>query len=190
MSIPQSPNNQYKIIDQGLGSTSGIRACALRNFDLEDIIKKNSILTRKRWRFQTQRASPTFRGSNTQSGGLWSGGLDSKRVPTITNIAVTNELGVVAYGVVDWTQRGVPTVTNIAVTNEDVGSSKGGNFDKASKDLDQLLESQTTDKSKKGLGYSAVTPPNPLVYNRPNKLDLSYSGLDEFKEPEFKGYGP
>ncbi|GJT33418.1 ribonuclease H-like domain-containing protein [Tanacetum coccineum] len=34
-------------------------------------------------------------------------------------------------------------------------------FDKASKDLD-----------------------------RPNKLDLSYSGLDEFKEPEFKGYGP
>ncbi|GKC42270.1 hypothetical protein Tco_1059992, partial [Tanacetum coccineum] len=24
----------------------------------------------------------------------------------------------------------------------------------------------------------------------PNKLDLSYSGLDEFKEPKFKGYGP
>ncbi|GJY09873.1 putative ribonuclease H-like domain-containing protein [Tanacetum coccineum] len=24
----------------------------------------------------------------------------------------------------------------------------------------------------------------------PKKLDLSYSGLDEFKEPEFKGYGP
>ncbi|GJX96121.1 ribonuclease H-like domain-containing protein [Tanacetum coccineum] len=63
-------------------------------------------------------------------------------------------------------------------------------FDKASKDLDQLLGSQITDKSKKGFGYSAVTPPNPLVYNRPNKLDLSYSGLDEFKEPEFKGYGP
>ncbi|GKB30356.1 hypothetical protein Tco_0869757 [Tanacetum coccineum] len=39
----------------------------------------------------------------------------------MTNIAVTNELGVVAYGVVAWTQRGVPTVTN-----EDVGSSKGG----------------------------------------------------------------
>ncbi|GJS64390.1 hypothetical protein Tco_0678954 [Tanacetum coccineum] len=33
-------------------------------------------------------------------------------------------------------------------------------------------------------------PPHPLIYNRPNKLDLSYSGLDEFKEPEFKGYGP
>ncbi|GJS64200.1 uncharacterized mitochondrial protein-like protein [Tanacetum coccineum] len=63
-------------------------------------------------------------------------------------------------------------------------------FDKASKDLDQLLGSQITDKSKKGLGYSVVTPPHPLIYNRPNKLDLSYSGLDEFKEPEFKGYGP
>ncbi|GKB21643.1 hypothetical protein Tco_0855566, partial [Tanacetum coccineum] len=46
------------------------------------------------------------------------------------------------------------------------------------------------DKSKKGLGYSAVPPPRPLIYNRPKKLDLSYSGLDEFKEPEFKGYGP
>ncbi|GJS51218.1 putative ribonuclease H-like domain-containing protein [Tanacetum coccineum] len=46
-----------------------------------------------------------------------------------------------------------------------------------------------TDKSKKGLGYSAVPPPHPLIYNRPKKLDLSYSGLDEFKEPEFKGYG-
>ncbi|GJX18865.1 hypothetical protein Tco_0221542 [Tanacetum coccineum] len=63
-------------------------------------------------------------------------------------------------------------------------------FDKASKDLDQLLGSQITDKSKKGLGYSVVPPPHPLIYNRPKKLDLSYSGLDEFKEPEFKGYGP
>ncbi|GJU17144.1 ribonuclease H-like domain-containing protein [Tanacetum coccineum] len=58
-------------------------------------------------------------------------------------------------------------------------------FDKASNDLDQLLGSQITDKSKKGLGYSAVLPPHPLIYNRPKKLNLSYSGLDEFK-----GYGP
>ncbi|GJX51887.1 hypothetical protein Tco_0280256 [Tanacetum coccineum] len=63
-------------------------------------------------------------------------------------------------------------------------------FDNASKDLDQLLGSQITDKSKKGLGYSVVPPPYPLIYNRPKKLDMSYSGLDEFKEPEFKGYGP
>ncbi|GJR81898.1 putative ribonuclease H-like domain-containing protein [Tanacetum coccineum] len=53
----------------------------------------------------------------------------------------------------------------------------------------ELLESQITDKSKKGLGYNIVPPPHPLIYNRPKKLDLSYSGLDEFKEPEFKSYG-
>ncbi|GJQ89118.1 putative ribonuclease H-like domain-containing protein [Tanacetum coccineum] len=63
-------------------------------------------------------------------------------------------------------------------------------FDKASKDLDQLLGIQITDKSKMGFGYCIVPPPHPLIYNRPNKLDMSYSGLDEFKEPEFKGYGP
>ncbi|GKC25618.1 hypothetical protein Tco_1027768, partial [Tanacetum coccineum] len=62
-------------------------------------------------------------------------------------------------------------------------------FDNASKSLNKLLESQITDKSKKGLGYNAVPPPHPLIYNRPNKLDLSYSGLDEFKEPEFNSYG-
>ncbi|GJX01590.1 putative ribonuclease H-like domain-containing protein [Tanacetum coccineum] len=61
-------------------------------------------------------------------------------------------------------------------------------FDKALKDLDKLLGSQITNNSKKGLGYSAVPPPHPLIYNRHKKLDLSYSGLDEFKEPEFKGY--
>ncbi|GJY35011.1 hypothetical protein Tco_0420389 [Tanacetum coccineum] len=62
-------------------------------------------------------------------------------------------------------------------------------FDKSAKDLEQLLGSQITDNSKKGLGYNAVPPPHPLIYNRPNKLDLSYSGLEEFQEPEFVGYG-
>ncbi|GKD67764.1 hypothetical protein Tco_1321854, partial [Tanacetum coccineum] len=50
-------------------------------------------------------------------------------------------------------------------------------FDKASKVLNQLLKSQITDKSKKSLGYNAVPPPHPLIYNRPKKLDLSYSKL-------------
>ncbi|GKD35321.1 hypothetical protein Tco_1250830 [Tanacetum coccineum] len=63
-------------------------------------------------------------------------------------------------------------------------------FDSASKSLDKLLGSQITDKSKKGLGYHAVPPPHPLIYNGPTKPDLSYSGLDEFKEPKFKGYSP
>ncbi|GJS33783.1 hypothetical protein Tco_0532165 [Tanacetum coccineum] len=52
-----------------------------------------------------------------------------------------------------------------------------------------LSDSEITDKSKKGLGYSAVPPPHPLIYNRSNKLDLSYSGLEEFQQPEFEGYG-
>ncbi|GJR30513.1 hypothetical protein Tco_1106745 [Tanacetum coccineum] len=63
-------------------------------------------------------------------------------------------------------------------------------FNSASKSLDKLLGSQITNKSKKGLGYHAVPPPHPLIYNAPTKLDLSYSGLYEFKEPEFKGCGP
>ncbi|GJU01957.1 putative ribonuclease H-like domain-containing protein [Tanacetum coccineum] len=62
-------------------------------------------------------------------------------------------------------------------------------FDDASKSLDKLLGSQITDKSKKGLGYNDVPPPHPLIYNRPKKLDLSYSGLDKFKDSEFKSYG-
>ncbi|GJR83583.1 putative ribonuclease H-like domain-containing protein [Tanacetum coccineum] len=62
-------------------------------------------------------------------------------------------------------------------------------FNNASKSLDKLLGSQITDKSKKGLGYNVVPLPHPLIYNRPKKLNLSYSGLDEFKDPEFKSYG-
>ncbi|GJS85936.1 putative ribonuclease H-like domain-containing protein [Tanacetum coccineum] len=62
-------------------------------------------------------------------------------------------------------------------------------FDNASKSLDKLLGSQITDRSKKGFWYNFVLPLYPLIYNRPTKLDLSYSGLDEFKDPEFKSYG-
>ncbi|GJR77887.1 ribonuclease H-like domain-containing protein [Tanacetum coccineum] len=70
-------------------------------------------------------------------------------------------------------------------------------FDNASKSLDKLLESQITDKSKKGLGfqsYNDVLPPATLVYNIGRcahpKIDLSYSGLEEFKQHEFESYGP
>ncbi|GJU79430.1 hypothetical protein Tco_1281795 [Tanacetum coccineum] len=54
----------------------------------------------------------------------------------------------------------------------------------SSKDLDHLLASQITDKSKKGFGYNVVPSPHPLILNRPTPLDLSYSGLEEFKQPE------
>ncbi|GJS08012.1 hypothetical protein Tco_0364808 [Tanacetum coccineum] len=63
-------------------------------------------------------------------------------------------------------------------------------FEKSSKDLDDLLASQVTDKSKKGFGYHAVPSPHPLILNRPTPLDLSYSGLEEFQQPEINWYGP
>ncbi|GKE08366.1 putative ribonuclease H-like domain-containing protein, partial [Tanacetum coccineum] len=63
-------------------------------------------------------------------------------------------------------------------------------FEKSSKDLDQLLAGQITDKSKKGFGYNDVPSPHPLILNRPTPLDLSYSGLEVFKQPEVNEYGP
>ncbi|GJZ70454.1 hypothetical protein Tco_0634004 [Tanacetum coccineum] len=63
-------------------------------------------------------------------------------------------------------------------------------FDKSAKDLEQLLASQITNKSKKGFHYNVVPSPHPLILNRLTPLDLSYSGLEEFKEPEVNEYGP
>ncbi|GJY17137.1 ribonuclease H-like domain-containing protein [Tanacetum coccineum] len=66
------------------------------------------------------------------------------------------------------------------------------NFDNASKSLDKLIGSQITDKSRKGVGfvsYNVVPPPPTRLFSPPN-LDLSYSGLEEFQQPEFEGYGP
>ncbi|GJT98474.1 putative ribonuclease H-like domain-containing protein [Tanacetum coccineum] len=89
--------------------------------------------------------------------------------------------------------------------NQDHTRKQGNNEDKSSKsmlaidgvgfDWSDMTEEQVLNKHGSNAfsgirGYSAVPPPHPLIYNRPNKLDLSYSGLDEFKEPEFKGYGP
>ncbi|GJY89479.1 hypothetical protein Tco_0504675 [Tanacetum coccineum] len=62
-------------------------------------------------------------------------------------------------------------------------------FDKSAKDLEQLLASQIIDKSKKGFGYNAIPSPHPLILNRPIPLDLSYLGLEEFKEHEVNEYG-
>ncbi|GJW79379.1 ribonuclease H-like domain-containing protein [Tanacetum coccineum] len=49
-----------------------------------------------------------------------------------------------------------------------------------------------TDKSRKGVGfvsYNVVPPPHTSLFSPPN-LDLSYSGLEEFQQPNFEGYGP
>nr|GEZ65647.1 hypothetical protein [Tanacetum cinerariifolium] len=66
------------------------------------------------------------------------------------------------------------------------------NFDQASKSLDNLIGSQITDKSRKGVGFESynVVPPPPTGLFLPPKIDLSYSGLEEFQQPEFESYGP
>ncbi|GJW05890.1 uncharacterized mitochondrial protein-like protein [Tanacetum coccineum] len=150
------------------GINKWYQSFALRNFDLEETIKKNPLLTRKRWLlwlFQTLRKNEV---------------LFSEEVAVLKReVACKNyEINVLKSELKKVEQE------------KDGIDFKIEKFDKASKDLDQLLGSQITDKNKKGLGYSAVPPPHPLIYNRPNKLDLSYYGLDEFKESEFKGYGP
>ncbi|GKC02312.1 putative ribonuclease H-like domain-containing protein, partial [Tanacetum coccineum] len=69
--------------------------------------------------------------------------------------------------------------TNDANTASPQVSTASPNVNTASpQDIEQIIKDDLE-----------VPPPYPLIYNRPKKLDLSYSGLDEFKEPEFKGYG-
>nr|GEU66241.1 hypothetical protein [Tanacetum cinerariifolium] len=46
----------------------------------------------------------------------------------------------------------------------------------ALKDLDNLIESQRSDKNKEGLGYTDVPPPPVQLYLSPNK-DLSWTGV-------------
>nr|GEY19415.1 hypothetical protein [Tanacetum cinerariifolium] len=54
-------------------------------------------------------------------------------------------------------------------------------FQTASKDLDNLLESQRLDKNKEGLVYNVV-PPLPAQVYTPPKKDMSWTGLSEFKD--------
>ncbi|GKC88420.1 hypothetical protein Tco_1149069, partial [Tanacetum coccineum] len=52
--------------------------------------------------------------------------------------------------------------------------------------------SQIFDNSRKGVrfvSYNAVPPPLTCLFAPPT-IDLSNSGLKEFQQPEFEGYGP
>ncbi|GJU23997.1 ribonuclease H-like domain-containing protein [Tanacetum coccineum] len=62
------------------------------------------------------------------------------------------------------------------------------NFENASKSLDKLIGSQIFDNNRKGVGYNVVPPP-PTGLFAPPTIDLSNSGLKEFQQPEFEGYG-
>ncbi|GJY83007.1 putative ribonuclease H-like domain-containing protein [Tanacetum coccineum] len=64
-------------------------------------------------------------------------------------------------------------------------------FENASKNLDTLVSSQISINKNKGIGfhkYNAVAPP-PTGMFAPPTVDLSNSGLKEFEQPEFLGYG-
>nr|GFA05591.1 hypothetical protein [Tanacetum cinerariifolium] len=57
----------------------------------------------------------------------------------------------------------------------------------ASKNLDNLIASQRSDKSKEGLGYTAVPPPVAQLYLSPKK-DLSWTGLPECADDTVTDY--
>nr|GEU53568.1 copia protein [Tanacetum cinerariifolium] len=57
----------------------------------------------------------------------------------------------------------------------------------ASKDLDNLIESQRSDKNKEGLGYTVVPPPPAQLYLSPKK-DLSWTGLIECADDTVTDY--
>nr|GEZ40717.1 ribonuclease H-like domain-containing protein [Tanacetum cinerariifolium] len=60
-------------------------------------------------------------------------------------------------------------------------------FQTASKNLDNLLESQRSDKNKEGLGYSAIPPLSAQFYSPPTK-DMSWTGLPEFVDDTITDY--
>ncbi|GKD85308.1 hypothetical protein Tco_1356462, partial [Tanacetum coccineum] len=62
------------------------------------------------------------------------------------------------------------------------------NYENASKSLDQMIGNQLVGNNKKGLGYNIVPPPSTGLFAPPS-VDLSSSGIEKFKEPEFEGYG-
>ncbi|GKB32062.1 putative ribonuclease H-like domain-containing protein [Tanacetum coccineum] len=209
-------------IDLGLGSTSGIRACALRNFDLEDIIKKKSFTHKEEMAPMALSDSKVNNDKSCSKTCLTNYEALKKQYDDLlvklddTGFkAATYKRGLATLEdqIIKYREHEVLFSEEIALLKRSIGHKeyqmgllrdelkkvkqekegfefKIAKFEKSAKDLDQLLGSQITDNSKKGLGYSAVPLPHPLILNRPTPLDLSYSGLDEFKEPEFKGYGP
>ncbi|GJY34784.1 putative ribonuclease H-like domain-containing protein [Tanacetum coccineum] len=62
-------------------------------------------------------------------------------------------------------------------------------FENAFKCLDKLIGSQISNNSRKAVGYNAIPPPPTCLFTPPT-IDLSNSGIEEFQQPEFKGYGP
>nr|GFB27278.1 hypothetical protein [Tanacetum cinerariifolium] len=62
---------------------------------------------------------------------------------------------------------------------KDVVDGKLARLLKSSKDLENIIESQRSEKVKEGVGYNAVPPPAADLYLSPKK-DLSWTGIPEF----------
>nr|GFB31515.1 hypothetical protein [Tanacetum cinerariifolium] len=70
---------------------------------------------------------------------------------------------------------------------KDVVDGKLARLRKSSKDLEDIIESQRSDKVKEGVGYNAVPPPAADLYRSPKK-DLSWTGLPEFADDTVTDY--
>ncbi|GJW05386.1 putative ribonuclease H-like domain-containing protein [Tanacetum coccineum] len=203
-------------IDQGVGSTSGIRACALRNFDLEDIIKKKSSTHKEKMaplalsdsKVNNDKSCSKICLTNYEAPKKQYDDLLVKLDDTSFKASTYKRgLSILEGQILKYKESEVLFSEEIALLKRSVGHKeylmgllrtelekvkeekegfefKIAKFEKSSKDLDQLLASQITDKSKKGFGYNAVPSPHPLILNRSTPLDLSYSGLEKFKQPE------
>nr|GFC13370.1 hypothetical protein [Tanacetum cinerariifolium] len=70
---------------------------------------------------------------------------------------------------------------------KDVVDEKLARLRKFSKDLEDIIESQRSDKVKEGVGYNVVPPPAADLYRSPKK-DLSWTGLPEFADDTITNY--
>nr|GFC55411.1 hypothetical protein [Tanacetum cinerariifolium] len=70
---------------------------------------------------------------------------------------------------------------------KDVVDGKLARLLKSLKDLENIIESQRSDKVKEGVGYNAVPPPAADLYLSPKK-DLSWTSLPEFADDTVTDY--
>nr|GFA42397.1 hypothetical protein [Tanacetum cinerariifolium] len=81
----------------------------------------------------------------------------------------------------------VDPVTETLKLEKDGVDGKLAGLLKPSKDLDNLIESQRSDKNKDGLGYSVVPPLSTQLYLSPKK-DLSWTGLPKCADDTVTDY--
>nr|GFD42846.1 hypothetical protein [Tanacetum cinerariifolium] len=71
--------------------------------------------------------------------------------------------------------------------NKDVVDGKLARLLKSSKDLENIIESQRSEKVKEGVGYNDVPPAAADLYLSP-KNDLSWTGLPKFVDDTVTDY--